>query len=728
MSGGFTVNSKSVGAGRVPALLLVAAISRPSCLSLQRLKPVKGRLSRIVAARLKSCPFASRPLLAPDSWLLTSALAAALAFPAPSVYIAVIVITVIARRRWKMGTIGAMPHEESFQIDYSSPQLGSVKIPLRNESLSVFKFLAEAEPHGIGRFEKLDNLGVLRAAHKSAHHSRWEYMVTQMHLVHFFDQGDVAFGFSGRVRLKSGAEISSVSEFLKSLTLPYAYGHLWGTFEAERVWFEILKSQSAVWQTFLKGLPDDDCRNHAERVLKDEDCFSLFKILGLFMLEMERRAKIRQRPELDRQFRLWAEMLRGSFESQPQGSTLDRSLTAYRRIRTLAYTFLDLEFSQAFLKVNPILLFQQLKSEGDQLLSGEVTPVSRILDTLGSALFERLYASPEASALKRCYFDEQWRRVERLISKRGIAYFSKSEDALFQRLRQAKEHDFGEVRLAGLRDPFLRIEMLPNAYVSRTPCQFYTEEKLLKSWSKSARVGYLVSPIPYENREGCMLDAFLQSGASWAERSTAFNCAVRFVRRCYSEWEHVPAGFDFATADAFKTAFVKILEEIFGKRFKFRVEDGTSPLDYPVSVVRAGRTTAAWCRRLRSELKKSELPSDRKWELMCLGAIASGEERGILLVCSANIKVYDDHWREIAEFDGVYLRSLLRSLHLTLVEAKRGIQRTSGQALGQLKEALHRLGFAHESSKFKYGRRAGVAYVRSPCPLAPSKVAQTSYC
>ena len=99
-------------------------------------------------------------------------------------------------------------------IEYQYPDLGTVQVRLEKESASIYEFLRSKGE--IESFEKLDQLGALRAVHKSSHHSRWEYMVLQMYLVEELGKKKV-FGFSTSVPLTKQVIISSIEGVGKEL-------------------------------------------------------------------------------------------------------------------------------------------------------------------------------------------------------------------------------------------------------------------------------------------------------------------------------------------------------------------------------------------------------------------------------------------------------------------------------------------------------------------------------
>jgi hypothetical protein len=99
--------------------------------------------------------------------------------------------------------------EEPLVLDYSYPEFGLVSVPFYEESKQIVQFLAQVESDGLRHYERLDHLGRIRDAHKSAHHSRWEYMLLQMYLVHELKEAKSSFGLGGGIRLNHDCPINA---------------------------------------------------------------------------------------------------------------------------------------------------------------------------------------------------------------------------------------------------------------------------------------------------------------------------------------------------------------------------------------------------------------------------------------------------------------------------------------------------------------------------------------
>ena len=109
---------------------------------------------------------------------------------------------------------------------------------------------------------------MLREVHKTGHHPRWEHIVPQCYLFHRASQDNRGLSLKTRVTLSEGAEVSSVEELLKCWVFLLNFGHLYGTFEAERFWMDLFLRDNELRARLMDGLPDDRSK---EKVLSREE-------------------------------------------------------------------------------------------------------------------------------------------------------------------------------------------------------------------------------------------------------------------------------------------------------------------------------------------------------------------------------------------------------------------------------------------------------------------------
>ena len=202
-------------------------------------------------------------------------------------------------------------HTQIETIEYVYPDLGSVEIILQAESAEIYRFFKESwfikagKGMGIEHFERLDQLGALRAVYKTAHHSRWEYMVLQMYLIQELKTA-FAFGFSTSIPLTRHHNVSSLEELLKSWVLLNNFGHLLDTFEAERVWLELIFEEPELYKAFISCMLDGISTKLAEEILKEEAIYRFHHLVALALLGRLSKKKGKSR----RPFDLWIEMIK----------------------------------------------------------------------------------------------------------------------------------------------------------------------------------------------------------------------------------------------------------------------------------------------------------------------------------------------------------------------------------------------------------------------------------
>src|SRR5437879_6555435 len=95
------------------------------------------------------------------------------------------------------------------RLQHSFPVIGQIEVPLHKESALIFEMLSRFPMAGAKHWQALDHLGELRNVLQCGHHSRYEYLVLQLYLIHFFKEKARGFGLSAGVTLPNGVQISS---------------------------------------------------------------------------------------------------------------------------------------------------------------------------------------------------------------------------------------------------------------------------------------------------------------------------------------------------------------------------------------------------------------------------------------------------------------------------------------------------------------------------------------
>ena len=212
-----------------------------------------------------------------------------------------------------------MSSEET--LTYTLPDLGQISVPLRAESREVLRFLKHTLPRGTQYFERLGHLGMLREVHKTGHHPRWEHILLQCFLFNQASQGNRSLSLKTKVTLSDGTEVSSVEELLKCWVLLLNFGHIHGTFEAERFWMDLFLSDAELKVRLFQGLPTERSRTLAKDILETENFYQLHQLFDLFLLSRYKKQGHHRELPID----TWILMIEDYMGDQPDGSTLGRA-------------------------------------------------------------------------------------------------------------------------------------------------------------------------------------------------------------------------------------------------------------------------------------------------------------------------------------------------------------------------------------------------------------------
>lgn len=597
------------------------------------------------------------------------------------------------------------------ELNYSYADFGLTILPFYKESEEIINFLEKAEHDGLRHFERLDHLGRIRDAHRSAHHSRWDYMFLQMYLFHKLKETGLSFGFSGGIKLDRNNKISSSEELLKCWTLLLNFGHLEGTFECERAWFEIIKENKEVFDAFLKNLPDDSCRKIAVKFFDRESYYKFFEIIALLFLNHYRKIPRFSSFPIEK----FILILKKYVLDNPRASAINRCKNVFRRVRRIAYVLLDCSFSSSFMKINPKIFFDYILMNSNDVLYEEYSSFNRTLNSVEMQLFNELYASKEASLAKINYLRKKKEEIQASINM-DKQDFIKGLPEIFL---QSKHSDFTAVEKDDSRH-LLRLSFLPSGeYFERSDCTYYTEQKRIVDQTQFSGVYPLITPTP-GSVSGSILDIFLKNSLPVGQLPRFIWALLKYTESIFAEWEFDDYIFQGCVEDPVEDIFLFLLNVLFANsNFKFRFKDGTSPDDYNVNLLLRKRHIDNWKDRITDDIKSSDLSISRKKEMQCLKTMIKSEKTGIIIVSHCNITVYDKNWSEKTEWDGVYFRVLSQAIYINILESKAGMTARSQMAKNDLLASFDKVGLKIDVSKIPIftesvrGKGVGFSYLKS---------------
>jgi hypothetical protein len=597
-------------------------------------------------------------------------------------------------------------------IEYEYPDLGKVEITLQKESAEIYRFLKESwfikggKGSGIGHFERLDQLGALRAVHKSAYHSRWEYMVLQMYLIQQLKAAS-AFGFSTSIPLTRRHIVTSLEELLKSWVLLNNYGHLLDTFEAERVWLELIFEESELSRAFISCMPDGLSTKFAERILRQEDIYHFHHLIALALLGRLSRKKGKSKTP----FGLWIEMIKALLRKDTEeGSKLGRGLSIFHVLRRVSYVLLDINRSSLFLRIDSNNLLRNILKKPDDLLYNPESDVNKALEDMERLLFSEMYANKQACTFKYHYIKGQKGEFYKIVSKQDIGVFCKDYKAFAGRLQGAKINNFGKFKPDTKIKNICRLNLLPNFVFDRSACHFYTEQQKLRA-EANIPVDFLITPAPY-TKGGSIIDVFAAKNLDVYEISTLYHTLAKYAVECYEGWVTETGSLNFIMSVPLQELFSRILGTFVNSDLNLRFPKGTSTGDSNTDIIIGKVNKGKWIKRFAQLLKSKKLAPDRTWELSALLQLLRRQKGKLLLIAISNIHMYNPDGTRKVEWDGAFFDIDKDNITLYILEAKRNVSRRSKECSSALVSSIAKAGIQPKQGKFPIIRCQGYAYTK----------------
>ncbi len=254
----------------------------------------------------------------------------------------------------------------SITLEHTFPDIGHVKIPLYNESYTIFTTLENLKNSGSSHLDRIDHLGELRNVLHCGHHSRYEYLVFQLYMIHFLKNEANAIGLSTKIELENNFEVSSGEELLKCWAILCENGHLFGTYESERAIFYQFWYRFSFRKRLLSLVNDGVIHRELKRILKENDLTKFYRILSWLFIKYARRQGNRSIPQ--QSIQLGCLLIKNLFRDSKEGSKLKRCQNYFSRIRGFSHIFLDLSRLPTHLKFRTLMKIGATQEESRKLV------------------------------------------------------------------------------------------------------------------------------------------------------------------------------------------------------------------------------------------------------------------------------------------------------------------------------------------------------------------------
>jgi len=281
------------------------------------------------------------------------------------------------------GVTKSKPHVEYAVI----PGLGRVRWHAYDEMLKHLVHCLKSEGE-FDRLSRMRQLGVLAHGLSSAHHTRFEYVSLFMYLV------DILSMRSGNARLSSSVEVGgrkiSKSELIKLWFLLYQYAHLFDTYAAERFVVFQLQKNKVLSDAFLDGFPES-CRPYCQEVIQHGRWYQFSVCLAFW------RVQRAQWPDGLRSFCIAAlESYIEALQDERKHGKLNEAFDILGLVRELSYGYLDIQFTDRSLLIDPVALALQVHEEFGLVakLRDRFDARGAMLEALSAYLCETVYVTP----------------------------------------------------------------------------------------------------------------------------------------------------------------------------------------------------------------------------------------------------------------------------------------------------------------------------------------------
>lgn len=591
-------------------------------------------------------------------------------------------------------------------LEHIFPELGAVEVPLYDESARIYELLETLPNSGMSHLQTLDHLGELRAVTRTTHHSRYEYLILQLHLSHFLKQRTHSLGLSTSVPVARNVVISSGEELLKCWSFLSEHGHLLGTYETERFALKMIVENDLFKDNFFRLFPDRFMRGRAVRVIRRQDLWEFYKLLSWVFLHWQRRRESDKDKKETLQFAL--SLIRALLTDAKQGTKLKRCQDVFKQIRRLSYLYLDLARLPVSLRFNTAIFFQKLEKTAESFFGAEAYERQSLINSMEQMLYDEVYASPEANLYKI----ERVSSLEKRLEEFGHRKFAGSPKLLLRRLRHAKGSQiWGYEGNTNRWRHLVRLRFVSDGYFDRSECHVFKEEL---EFSRIARTDYWVAFVASYKADmgnGSYLDVYERKGQAPRNEGKLITALLAHIWGCWSDYTAVSGIPEWLSRDHLVQVFELCFQRFVPPSLKIRISEPQYEDAARVDVIRRKSHRARWSRSMSWKVKKARVSTAKAWESECLRREVRNAERGLILVANDNVILEDATRKAVAELDGVFFRIFAGNIELYIVEAKsRNNAKVAAKDLGK---KLRRIGATDEEASLwiRKGKKSAVAKI-----------------
>jgi len=586
--------------------------------------------------------------------------------------------------------------DETITLEYHVPRLGKITARLYPYAAHTYRLLDKYKH--IDRMRRIDHLGVIRTVYEGAHHSRWEYVMTQLGLIHQLctrkdDEGVKSargLGLSSNTVEFKGHKPSG-AEILQIWVLLWNSGHLPGTFSTERAFLRAIQKHNDLRSTIYRGLPKNkNIRKYFREIIANDDIYAFHKILTYFYLERYRRYKGPFPEFID----FLIDILNFyNFKSKKHTEKQDNLKNIFRRVRQISYLFLDSQYGPIPMNFDLPTIFLNLPDHLSDLFQERHSPIIRTLDSFEEFLSVNMYHSAESIRAHGFHA----RKIIRMIEEEKEI---RNKILKFHEFIIKKEKEFIPIHKDW--DNATVIRLLFNIYpyfLTSTFKKYLTydeEEKLNKKYGvNSCQLTIQASP---NTKIIALTLAFLPN----CHEQKSIEILARFcgdifrlnknIEKDHKKSKITTIFIDRIFQNPYQELLLFTLSHITGDDFSFRFKD-ENQFPFTTLAIRGSNKGANKINNIYYKLKRN-LSETRIHEFKVLEqALRELKLRSNMLISLPQILAYSPNRKHLTDLDGLAIGFRKGKLGVLLVEAKDRRSRSKSTAEKQLKKTILELKF-----------------------------------
>ncbi|WP_440955366.1 hypothetical protein ACSAZK_17900 [Methanosarcina sp. Mfa9] len=602
-------------------------------------------------------------------------------------------------------------------LKYHLPGLGQLKAELYLNSLQAYKLIKE-KSH-VQRLKEIDQLGVIRNVYEGVHHSRWEYVMVQLGILHQLNVIDLdtgckpskGMGLNSKVTINS--RNTSYVEIIQMWIMLLNMGHLPGTFSSEKALLKCLKGDYTLQKSLKDGLPNKEVKSYFFKIIAEENIYDLHKVLSFFYLSRYKRYN----PELIEYLVKVLELYcidypvidkYDEFDIVRKKSieiTLNKNKQIFNKIRQISYLYLDSKYGPTPFNFDLECILINLSEYVDKLFLDNGNHIAQSINDFDKFLSSTIYQSEDSLQAQGFHVKRVAENIKKMCKDDEIYGINKFFKFLYRNDNFNYKYNYTDYLDLDSQIKFSICAKNPNLlelwgqenYDRMYPnklkniLNFKYEDKLNLDYGIKKCIFSVEPSIKKENYN--IAFSFFK-GCKDPQRFEILGKLIKDLVSLENEIQTSNSGGQEGTFRLiYKDLFLYLLKQISENKCIFKFDNYTT-LDVPC-IGNVGSTSAA------NSLKKmienfeniEEIGKSRMHEVGSLEkSLREIEHRGPIIVCSNQIKVQTYDRNDLTDIDGIGFGYKNGNLHLLLVEAKkmklRPLKESRDQLITNLKDKL----------------------------------------